>query len=158
MISRTEAELLALAVHTIRQDWPTASLLTLIRRDLSNWALRDLGCALMHIALDQHPDGSWVSVTPARVKEQGPWLTDNGEAAAARTRAEQERQQRLDEIATRNQEQANCPHCDDRGYQTNGWRCPHDGLTPDQRAERSRTRSAAARAAITRPLDDQEQT
>ena len=144
MITRTEAERLALAIHTLRGDWPTASILTLIRTDLTHWPLRDLGVALVHVALDQHPNGDWVSATPARVKENGPWRADNGETAAARARDQRAVTERKTDATVRGQAIHNCRLCDTDGRLPSGALCLHD---PDAEA-RARRGAALVRQAL----------
>lgn len=126
MISRTEAERVAVAIHALRGDWPITSICTLIIRDLTTWAYRDLAAALAYIAADQNADGTWRSATPARVKESGPWLTTNADQIAARQRATDEARQRHEAAQIRNQAVAHCQLCDDHGYLPTGRLCLHD--------------------------------
>lgn len=67
MTTREEAERIAAAVNTIRPGWPISSLVTLIGQHHQHRPARDVGAALMWVALD--PD----SRTPGRVNESGPW-------------------------------------------------------------------------------------
>lgn len=126
MISRTEAERIAVATHALRGDWPISSICTLIVRDLTAWAYRDLVTALAYIAADQNADGTWRSATPARVKESGPWLTTSAELIAARQRATDEARERHEAAQLRTQAVAHCPLCDIAGYLATGRTCLHD--------------------------------
>lgn len=154
MITRTEAERVAVSINAIRPDWPIASLTTLITRDLADWPLLDAAVGLMHVAIERSSDGRWMTNTPARVKENGPWRRVgnlNGEAEQARLRANREYRERLDSINVRGQAVRNCHLCDDRGYalrdgQPTGYICQHV-----DRAATARRGAAAARAAI-RPV------
>lgn len=66
MLTRNEIERLALAIHGLRPDWPTASLFTFItKRDTR--PLLDLTIELAWVA--QLPD----TKSPARIDEDGPW-------------------------------------------------------------------------------------
>lgn len=149
MIRRTEAERLAASIHHIRPDWPIPQLMTLIGECVS-WPLRDLGVALAYVALDQDMLGEWVSRSPYRVKEHGPWLTvgiGSAEAEAARERSARELAQRRADIAARKQAVDQCAWCDDHGRLGGDVICHHD-QPPQQRAETAATRATAARAAI----------
>lgn len=63
----TEITRLAAAVNALRPDWPHASLVTFISRDLSHRAYRDVAVVLSWVACDP------ATQTPRRVLEQGPW-------------------------------------------------------------------------------------
>ena len=69
MIDKADAERIAQAVHDLRPEWPTQSVLTLIgnSEDLRTRAYRDLAVAFAYVACDP------ASLTPGRVREQGPW-------------------------------------------------------------------------------------
>lgn len=149
MINRTEAERIACAVHDIRPDWPLPSIMTLIEKDLSTWPWLDLLVGLIYVAGDRNLDGTWVSRTPARVKEQGPWRTigiADATAEASRQRAIAEVARRKEDTRTRLQAVRNCHWCDDRGRLADDQMCLHDN--PTERARLAAERSAAARAAI----------
>lgn len=62
-----EAERIAAAAHQLRPDWPTSSVLTLIRRSLMDRPRRDVAVAIAWIACEAG------TATPARVLESGPW-------------------------------------------------------------------------------------
>lgn len=129
MLSRTEAERIAQSIHVMRPDWPVASLVTLIVRDLADWPLLDTYVALGYIAVEQTATGNWVSATPARVKEQGPWRgTDDhaGDAIEAKRRAADELAGRMYTIQRRSRAAADCELCDSRGYMPSGHRCGHN--------------------------------
>lgn len=129
MITRTEAERVAVAIHTLRQDWPVASLTTLIVRDLTDWPLLELFVGLAHVAAEQNLDGTWVSQTPARVKEQGPWRTvgvSNAVEDAARKRAIRELEERKSGQRMRARLIDGCRLCDRQGYLLSGAVCVHD--------------------------------
>jgi hypothetical protein len=69
MIDKADAERIAQAVHDLRPEWPAQSVLTLIGNsaDLRTRAYRDLAVAFAYVACDS------ASLTPGRVREQGPW-------------------------------------------------------------------------------------
>jgi hypothetical protein len=146
MITRTQIERIAASVHLLRPDWPTKQVVTLISTDLSDWPLRDLGVALAYVALDQHPNGDWASVSPYRILEQGPWLTAGPTDHQIRREQEAQRQEALAQIRIREQAIAHCRHCDERGYLPEGARCPH--ANPDQVAEINHRGAAQAREAL----------
>lgn len=58
---------LAAAVNHLRPDWPNASLVTFINRELSARPLRDAAVVLVWVACDEATD------TPKRATERGPW-------------------------------------------------------------------------------------
>ncbi len=63
-----EIERIAAAINVLRPDWPTKSLMTLMRRpELANRARRDVAVALAWVACETN------TAKPARVLEQGPW-------------------------------------------------------------------------------------
>lgn len=62
-----EAQRIAAAISAARPDWPAASLLTLIRKNLANRPRRDVFVALAWVACEAE------TKTPARVLEPGPW-------------------------------------------------------------------------------------
>lgn len=62
-----EAQRIAAAMHELRPDWPTNSLLTLLRKKLIDKPRRDVTVALSWVACESN------SATPARVLEAGPW-------------------------------------------------------------------------------------
>jgi hypothetical protein len=66
MLTRNEAERLAAAIHCLRPEWPTSSLLTFLSKRKDR-ALLDITVQLAWVA--QLPE----SKTPARVDEDGPW-------------------------------------------------------------------------------------
>lgn len=68
MIDHDTAERLAHMTHALRPDWPTKSLLTFIRSEMTNHTYREAAISLAWIATD--PD----TRTPKRVLEQGPWV------------------------------------------------------------------------------------
>lgn len=124
MITRQGAERIAASVHAIRPDWPIASLITLITRDLVNWPVIEVHLGLHWVAIEQKPDGTWVSQTPARVKEAGPWR-NLGLGTAAR--AERDRSKVEREAEARRQVVDACDLCDNQGYLPSGRVCdPHD--------------------------------
>lgn len=68
MITQDQAELLASAINVLRPDWPTKQITTIIGRNHQHRLMRDVGIALMWVALDDD------SRTPARINEaDGPW-------------------------------------------------------------------------------------
>ena len=132
MINKTEAGRIAAAINMLRPDWPIGQLMTLIG-ELKHWPLRDLATALVYLALDQHADGSWVSASPYRVKEDGPWRYADPETLAARQRSRREYVARMTEQEVRKLRIRECSRCDDSGYLPSGNVCPH--LDPDRNAE-----------------------
>lgn len=127
MITRTEAERIAQSIHVVRQDWPVASLVTFIERELSNWPLLDAYVGLAYVAIERSGD-RWVTEKPGRVKENGPWRKvgiSNHAEAEARAKADKERRDRLAAIEARAQADAACHICDEHGYLPNGLRCHH---------------------------------
>lgn len=147
MITRTEAERIALAIHTLRQEWPVASILTLIVRDLTDWPLLELFVGLAHVAAEQNLDGTWVSQTPARVKEQGPWRTvgvSNAIEDAARKRAHRELDERKSAQRMRTRLIDACRLCDRQGRLVSGAVCVHD----PQAAARAHAGAERARQAF----------
>lgn len=62
-----EAERIAGALNIARPDWPKASILTMIRKNLMSRPRRDVFVALAWVASEPN------SHTPARVLESGPW-------------------------------------------------------------------------------------
>jgi hypothetical protein len=102
MIDKADAERIAQAVHDLRPEWPVQSILTLIGNsdDLRTRAYRDLAVAFTYVACDT------ASLTPGRVREQGPWWAHtNAQKATTST------------VTTRCPEHPanvawNCPDCD----------------------------------------------
>jgi hypothetical protein len=149
MIDKTEAEKLARAINALRPDWPTNSLMALLA-ELRRWPLRDLTVALAWVAVDQDVDGNYISQTPARVKEQGPWIEDAERAAAlaqARQRAREDAAQRKREILQRQKTVAQCAICDQVGRLPDGGICRHD-TPPNERAAQAKAHADPARAQI----------
>lgn len=147
MITHHAAERVAAAVNQLRPDWPAASILTLIERDLTLWALTDLVVALGYIAVDQNSDGSWASRTPARVKEDGPWRTvgiAHSDDFAARERAARELEERRRDNRVRRAAVDGCRLCDSDGYTITGVVCTHD----DSGAARAKAGADRARQAL----------
>lgn len=66
-MNEREAERIAAAVHVLRPDWPTSSLLTLLRKNLMDRPRRDVLVALAWVSAEP------ATSTPARVLESGPW-------------------------------------------------------------------------------------
>lgn len=148
MITRTEAERIAQSIHVVRRDWPVASIVTLIGNDLAHWSLLDVYTGLAHVAIEQNLDGSWVTHTPARVKENGPWHNRgsmHADAERAREREQREYTERKTAISARAQAIDDCARCDDRGY-LGGYVCQHQA--EDAYATAAARGAAAARAAI----------
>jgi hypothetical protein len=128
MIEKTDAERIAAAVHALRPDWPVSSLMTLLA-ELRTWPLRDLAVKLTWIATDQDHAGNYVSQTPARVKETGPWSSigiNENNLQAARDRASRELAERKRAIKERSDAVRSCTLCDHEGRLENGWLCRHD--------------------------------
>lgn len=68
-----ETQRLAHAINELRPAWPISSLTTFIRRSLSGRNFRDAAVALVWVALDIDGAGNYVTETPKRVLEPGPW-------------------------------------------------------------------------------------
>src|SRR5690349_10108331 len=66
-MNENEIERIAAAINSLRPDWPTASLRTLIADKLNNRTRRDVAVALAWVACES------TTKTPARVLEAGPW-------------------------------------------------------------------------------------
>lgn len=157
MITRTQAERIAAAIHLVRVDWPVKQLVTLCTTtDAANWPPRDLFTALAYIALDQSATGAWISESPYRVLGEGPWLkkldTAGDEHLVQRSAAEAT--ERREQIRIRNQAIAHCSFCSDPsaddeigGRLPNGQMCLHDQPVEERTAQAQR-RAAAARALI----------
>jgi len=102
MIDKADAERIAQAVHDLRPEWPAQSVLTLIgnSEDLRTRAYRDLAVAFTYVACDP------ASLTPGRVREQGPWWQHTNAQKAT-----------VSAVTTRCPDHAahaawNCPDCD----------------------------------------------
>jgi hypothetical protein len=72
-MTENEINRAAHALNELRPDWPISSLTTWLRRNMSARPYRDAMIALVWVALDAKPDGTYVSDRPARVLEPGPW-------------------------------------------------------------------------------------
>lgn len=68
-----EQQRLAHALNELRPTWPISSLRTFIARNLANRPYRDAAMALVWVALDVDAAGNYVTETPKRVLESGPW-------------------------------------------------------------------------------------
>lgn len=62
-----EAQRIAAAANALRPDWPTSSVLTLIRKNLMDRPRRDVAVAIAWIACETN------TANPARVLAIGPW-------------------------------------------------------------------------------------
>lgn len=62
-----EAQRIAAAANALRPDWPTSSLLTIIRKNLLDRPRRDVAVALAWVACESGTSN------PGRVLESGPW-------------------------------------------------------------------------------------
>lgn len=69
MLTRSEIDRSAAAIHNLRPDWPTKSLATFIGTDMATMAYADVVTALTIVAVDPKTQ------TPRRVLEAGPWWT-----------------------------------------------------------------------------------
>jgi hypothetical protein len=149
MINKTQAERLAASTHALRPDWPVNSLMTLLA-ELRDWPLRDLACALAWIATDQDADGNYITQSPARIKQQGPWIEDADKAAAliqARQKAAADAAERKREIRQRQAATARCTICDHEGRLADGGLCRHD-TSPDERAAKAKAHADQARVEV----------
>lgn len=68
-----EIKRLAHAINELRPAWPISSLTTFISRNLAGRNYRDVAVALVWVALDADGAGNYVTETPKRVMEPGPW-------------------------------------------------------------------------------------
>jgi hypothetical protein len=68
-----ETKRLAHAINELRPSWPISSLTTFIARNLARRPFRDAAMALVWVALDIDAAGNYVTDTPKRVLESGPW-------------------------------------------------------------------------------------
>ncbi|WP_221177320.1 hypothetical protein [Nocardioides marmoriginsengisoli] len=68
-----EVRRLAHAINELRPTWPISSLTTFISRNLTNRPFRDVAMALVWVALDCNGAGEYITDTPKRVLESGPW-------------------------------------------------------------------------------------
>ncbi len=126
MITRTEAERVAAAIHCLRPDWPIASLITFIRERAADWALTDLASALAWVAVDQDIDGTPRTVNPGRVLHHGPWRdTGRPEQLAASAQDAAARRDRLELIRLRGDAIRACNWCDEHGRTNEGAVCEH---------------------------------
>lgn len=154
MITRTQAERVAQSINIIRKDWPVPSLISFIVDNLTDWPLLEIYVGLAHVAIERNADGTeWISKSPARVKENGPWRQINGidgNLQAARDRATRELAERKQGIKARQDAAKNCTICDDEGRLENGWLCRHD-MDINERSQRAKERADRARAEI-RPM------
>ena len=122
MIDKADAERIAQAIHDLRPEWPAQSVLTLIGNhdDLRTRAYRDLAVALTFVACDP------ASLTPGRVREQGPWwqhtTAQKATVSAVTTRCPEHPQHAA----------WNCPDCDAEAAP------PPDGWTTTARAALTR--------------------
>lgn len=67
-MNENELQRIAAATHALRPDWPTTSLVTLLKRpELASKTRRDVAVALAWVACESE------TKTPARVLEAGPW-------------------------------------------------------------------------------------
>ena len=67
MLSKIEIERLADALHALRPDWPTKSLVTFTSNVLGDQRYADVAVALVAIAVDP------ATQTPKRIMADGPW-------------------------------------------------------------------------------------
>lgn len=141
MITKEQAGMVAVLVQSVRTGWDTRAI-TAALADLQNLDLADVAHAAIRVAED--PDMR----TPAAIAFLDPkhWRPTIREGETA-----EQVQTRRDNAYTATAGAASCPHCDDTGRQPTGFLCPHDGRTPEQRAEHHRHQAAAARAAIRPP-------
>lgn len=72
-MNQTETQRLAHAINELRPTWPISSLASFISRNLASRNYRDAAVALVFVALDADAAGNYVSQTPKRVLERGPW-------------------------------------------------------------------------------------
>jgi hypothetical protein len=72
-VNGNQVSQLAHALNELRPDWPISSLTTWITNNLSKRSYQDAAVALVWVALDIKPDGTFATERPARVLEAGPW-------------------------------------------------------------------------------------
>ncbi|TDE03449.1 hypothetical protein [Jiangella asiatica] len=128
-MNQVECARLAAAVNHYRPEWPQASLLSFITKNLAARAYRDAAVALTWVATDPATE------TPARVLENGPWWV----AARADEKAP----------TPDNSVAGKCPRCP-------AWTIPGDGhaCTPAEPTEAYRR----ARADLAAHTTDSEET
>lgn len=146
MITQPQAERIAAAINALRPEWPVASLVSFIGKNLQTRAALDAAVALTYVALDRNDKGEWCSVTPGRVLEAGPWWrigTNDAEADERREKAARDREERLAAIKARNRAIRRCDMCDDQGY-IGAIVCDHE----TEQAATARRGAARARAAL----------
>lgn len=139
MITRPQAAALADLLRVDRPGWDALATIDALLEVGQRRTLGEVAWAAIAAAADPN------NRSPKAITFDGPhWASIPSTSTRDLDAERAERQDRAAEAKA-------CRMCDDNGRQTNGWLCPHDGLTPDQRAEQVASRAAAARAAV-RPL------
>lgn len=109
-----EIERIAAAFHTLRPDWPAASLRTMLTKRAAHMPRRDVCVMLAWIACEP------ASATPARMFETGPW-----KRAAAVEGEQSPRNPRPGEVCHACSKPEQHPyHDEDHPYQRPGQRTP----------------------------------
>ena len=104
-----EAQRIAAAMHAARPDWPTASLLTLLRKNLIDRPRRDVFVALAWVASEPN------TATPARVLEIGPWWRAAGVEGQSTKRPEPDNHDRCSTCALA-KDRCRSLHADDHDF------------------------------------------
>lgn len=141
MITKEQAHSIAVLVQSVRTAWDTRAIVAALA-DVANLDLADVTHAAIRCAEDQ------AMRTPIAI---GFLDADHWRPTVRTTETPQQIAARVQQARGYSLNTHNCDLCDDDGWLPTGVRCPHDGLTADQRAERSAQRAAAARAAIRPP-------
>jgi hypothetical protein len=66
-MNQTQLARLAAVGNALRPEWPAQSLLSLLKREFSSRAYRDVAVAMAYVAADEE------TTTPGRLLENGPW-------------------------------------------------------------------------------------
>lgn len=104
-----EAQRIAASVHELRPDWPTSSVLTLIRKNLIDKPRRDVCVALAWIACEAN------TANPGRVLEMGPWWRAAGVEGQSTKRDEPDNHDRCSTCALA-KDRCRSLHADDHDF------------------------------------------
>lgn len=130
-----EAQRIAAAANQLRPDWPTSSVLTLLRKNLMDRPRRDVAVALTWIACEPN------TANPARVLESGPWWRAVAVEGTSATRQ-----------AKRGPLCVHCgherPHCERRNATDHAYEGPDDWMRrrPDDEQRKQAAREYARQA------------
>lgn len=79
MADDDKLERIAAAMHAMRPDWPTKSLVTFLRKHHADRATADLAVAAIAVAVDER------TTTPNLLNQHGPWWVAAYQASRATT-------------------------------------------------------------------------